>query len=184
MKSGSDDEKKIAAVYYGQVRQRKTLLYNAKGKVKETIKILDQYPNAKVIIFSETKKFAESIADAREDCVAYHSGMGKKARAAALAAFKDKRTKVRAVSSVKALNEGWDVPDLTIAIIASGPSTSKDFIQRVGRAVRYLEGKRAIVVNLCVEDSQEEKWVKKRTEGFPYKQTTNVKEIVYGTDKV
>ena len=57
------------------------------------------------------------------------------------------------------MNEGVNVPDISMAIIASGTSKVKDLIQRIGRAVRWEEGKQALIFHLFIEDSQEEKWV-------------------------
>ena len=70
----------------------------------------------------------------------------------------------RIISSVKALNVGFNVPDCSLGICAAGSSKALDNIQRRGRTVRLQEGKTAIYVNLYVKGSQEVKWVRKRTQ--------------------
>ena len=80
--------------------------------------------------------------------------------------FKDKRTKVKFLSSVQALNEGFNVPDCSLAIIAGSTSTKRTFIQQLGRVVRKTPDKEAIIINLYTPDSQEEVWMNKRLEGI------------------
>jgi superfamily II DNA or RNA helicase len=59
-----------------------------------------------------------------------------------------------------------NVPDISMAIIASGTSKTKDMIQRIGRTVRWEEGKQAIIFRIYIEDSQEEKWVASSQEQY------------------
>ena len=70
------------------------------------------------------------------------------------------------ISAAKALNEGMDIPDISMAIIASGTSKTKDMIQRIGRAVRWEEGKQAVIFRIYIKDSQEEKWVASSQEDY------------------
>jgi superfamily II DNA or RNA helicase len=69
---------------------------------------------------------------------------------------------VRYISSVQALNEGFNVPDCSLAIIAGSNSTKRTFIQQLGRVVRMQPDKEAIIVNLYSPGTQEEVWMKKR----------------------
>ena len=62
--------------------------------------------------------------------------------------------------STKALNQGFDVPDANMGIICGITSKSLSMIQRVGRLIRFQEGKTGEVIVLYVRDSQEEKWIK------------------------
>jgi|TARA_R110001606_G_scaffold365323_1_gene520115 superfamily II DNA or RNA helicase len=139
---------------------RKKLLYNASTKLDAVKYLCDLYPEKKTIIFSQTIDFADKVTELLGDsCVSFHSKIGKKARTANLDSLIDNRTKVTRISTAKALNEGVNVPDISMAIIASGTSKVKDLIQRVGRVVRWEEGKQALIFHLYIEDSQEEKWV-------------------------
>ena len=139
---------------------RKKLLYNASSKIEAVKYLCGLYPERKTIIFSQTIDFADKVTEELGDtCVSFHSKLGKKARKANLDKLIDNRTKVTRISTAKALNEGVNVPDISMAIIASGTSKVKDLIQRIGRAVRWEEGKQALIFHLYIEDSQEEKWV-------------------------
>jgi superfamily II DNA or RNA helicase len=96
----------------------------------------------------------------------FHSKIKRKDQELIVKRFKDKRTKVRFLSSVQALNEGFNVPDCSLAIIAGSTSTKRTFIQQLGRVVRKQPDKEAIIINLYTPGTQEEVWMKKRLEGI------------------
>ena len=98
--------------------------------------------------------------------MSFHSKITKKDQKSIVAKFKDKRTKVRYLSSVQALNEGFNVPDCSAAIIAGSNSTKRTFIQQLGRVVRMQKDKQAVIVNLYTPDTQDEVWTKKRLDGI------------------
>jgi superfamily II DNA or RNA helicase len=96
----------------------------------------------------------------------FHSKIKRKDQELIVKRFKDKRTKIRFLSSVQALNEGFNVPDCSLAIIAGSTSTKRTFIQQLGRVVRKQPDKEAIIINLYTPGSQEEVWMRKRLEGI------------------
>jgi len=55
---------------------------------------------------------------------------------------------------------------LNSTVIGSNDSVQLKAIQRVGRTVRLQEGKRALCVNLYVDGTQDEKWVKAKLKGL------------------
>ena len=91
--------------------------------------------------------------------------------------LKDGRTKVTRISTAKALNEGVDIPKISLAIVASGTSKSKDWIQRLGRSVRWEENKQAVIFRLYVKNSQEEKWVESSQSGYDVEFIKNLEEL-------
>jgi superfamily II DNA or RNA helicase len=103
--------------------------------------------------------------------------MGKKAKDANMKAYTDARTKVKFLSTAKALNEGFNLERCSYAVCGSGSSKQLDQIQRLGRTVRLQEGKVAIFVNLYVPDTQEEKWVTSRTEGQDVRWITDIEDV-------
>ena len=156
----TDDNKTFPYQCNAAMSNRKKLLYNASSKLEAVKHLCDLYPERKTIIFSQTIDFADKVTEKLGDvCVSFHSKLGKKARIANLDKLIDNKTKITRISTAKALNEGVNVPDISMAIIASGTSKVKDLIQRIGRAVRWEEGKQALIFHLYIEDSQEEKWV-------------------------
>ena len=88
----------------------------------------------------------------------YHSKKTKKQKTSALEAFKDGSKNI--LCSTKALNQGFDVPNANMGIICGLTSKSLSMIQRVGRLIRFQEGKVGDIYILYVKDSQEEKWLK------------------------
>jgi superfamily II DNA or RNA helicase len=59
------------------------------------------------------------------------------------------------------LNEGVDVPDCRVAIIVSGNSTKREYIQRLGRILRPKAG-HALLYELISTDTTEEGISKRR----------------------
>ena len=67
--------------------------------------------------------------------------------------------------TARALDEGFDVRDIELAIVCSATSKQRATIQRNGRALRFVEGKVAKIVNLYIKGTQEETWLKRRQKG-------------------
>jgi superfamily II DNA or RNA helicase len=152
------------------MRKRKVICSNNSNKVKATSDIINALGKVNGLIFSGTTDFAEKLQEKLGDiCMSFHSKITKKDQKAIVARFKDKRTKVRYLSSVQALNEGFNVPDCSIAIIAGSNSTKRTFIQQLGRVVRMQVGKQAVIVNLYTPDTQDAVWTKKRLDGIDKK---------------
>jgi superfamily II DNA or RNA helicase len=163
LKGGSSEQKGKAAMYYNAMRKRKTICLNNSNKVEATSKIIGALGKVNGLIFSGNTDFAEKLQEKLGDiCMSFHSKITKKQQKDIVARFKDKRTKVRYLSSVQALNEGFNVPDCSIAIIAGSNSTKRTFVQQLGRVVRMQKGKQAIIVNLYTPDTQDAVWTKKR----------------------
>ena len=148
--------------------KRKNILYNAKAKLEAVKYISDMNPERKAIIFSQTIDFADKVTDELDNCLSFHSKISKKKRNENLDLLKSGNSITR-ISTAKALNEGMNVPDISMAIIASGTSKTKDMIQRIGRTVRWKEDKQAVIFRIYVEDSQEEKWVASSQEEYETK---------------
>jgi superfamily II DNA or RNA helicase len=147
-----------AKKFYNLIHKRKDLLYNARNKVDITLDLIEQYKNEYKFVFAQRINFIEEIADnLPEDQVRiYHSKMKNKERDASFDWFNDGRTKVKTLLSVESLNEGVDVPKLSIVIVTSYTSSPVKSVQRIGRAIRKYKDKRAIIIYLYVPDTQEE----------------------------
>jgi superfamily II DNA or RNA helicase len=149
------------------MRQRKKICLNNSNKIAATKSIVDLFFNRNGLIFSATTEFADQLQEQLGDIsMTFHSKLKKKEQEAVIKRFKDKRTKVRMLSSVKALNEGFNVPDCSLAVIAGSNSTKITFIQQLGRVVRYQEDKKAVIINLYTPGTQEEKWMNNRIDGI------------------
>jgi superfamily II DNA or RNA helicase len=81
--------------------------------------------------------------------------IGRAERARALDHFQAGR--LRALVSAQVLNEGLDVPDAEIAIVVAGQRGEREHVQRIGRVLRPADGKRALVYELVVRGTREER---------------------------
>lgn len=63
----------------------------------------------------------------------------------------------RAIVSAQVLNEGLDVPDASVALIAGGALGEREHVQRVGRVLRPAPGKRATIYTLVTGGTIDEK---------------------------
>mgnify|MGYP001569979957 CR=1 FL=1 len=147
-------------------QKRKEILNNAVNKLGEVGKILlEEYYN-KAIIYCEYINFANSLFEYLKklelDVCIYHSEIQNKEQV--LQNFKDNQNKI--IISVKCLDEGLNIPDLDSAIIVSSSSQERQTIQRIGRILRYKEGKTAKVYNLYVKNSREQQWLQERLKSF------------------
>ncbi len=150
-------DKGAAAMFYNSIRARKEVVQHAYNKIEYADQIAAEYEDKKILVFSGTNSFTNDMAD-HLGGLAYHSGKTKKKRAEILEQFKSGENKV--LCSTKALNQGFDVPDSEIGIVAGLDSKALPMIQRVGRLLRLSEDKIGKIFILYVKDSQEEKWLK------------------------
>lgn len=88
-----------------------------------------------------------------------------------------RNNKFKFLLTAKALDEGFDVNDIECGIIHSGSSVKRVNLQRMGRVLRSNGDKKALIINIYVEDSQDEKWVNKRQIGTPKSKINWVKNV-------
>ena len=178
-----DEQFKLYKLYPYQcnkaMRRRKEILYSASNKmplVKELSNLLD---DKKGVIFSESSVFADEVGKGLGDiCVVEHSKIKPaKKRRENIKKFQDGRTKVTRISAVRSLNEGANLNGVIWICIASGTSKLLAFIQRVGRSIRWVDGKTAFIIRLYVKGSQEEKWVQSSQEGYEIVDINNVNDL-------
>src|SRR5262249_33955707 len=86
--------------------------------------------------------------------------VGPRERERILAKFRDGR--LRAIASARVLNEGVDVPDARIAIVASGLLGAREHVQRIGRVLRPAPGKKALVYELVTRNTLDERLSRSR----------------------
>lgn len=146
--------------------ERKTFLATHPIKLRVAKELTDRL-DAKIITFaanvSGVKKLTEMMYG---DAQSYHSQQKKPVRQKILEEFNKPNSKIRILNTAKALDEGADVHGLSVAIILSGTSSKRQNIQRMGRVLRAAPGKKAIVVDMYFEHTQEDKWLKKRSFGL------------------
>lgn len=121
----------------------------------------------RTIVFHEQIVGAERVfRDLRDRGVAVrldHSSLKRPERAASLADFRAGRARV--LVAVRALDEGINVPDARVAVIAAGSRRRRQRLQRIGRVARLSEGKdSAVVITILALESPEAFIVGRRDE--------------------
>lgn len=158
-KNAHPADKKCAVMFYRAIRERKKIVDFASNKITQFQKLVLKNMDSKILAFSGANDFTDQMcASVSPLSASYHSKVTKKKREQAIKDFR--AGKINVLCSTKALNQGLDIPDANMGIMCGITSKSLPMIQRVGRLIRFQEGKVGEIYILYVENSQEEKWLK------------------------
>lgn len=144
------------------LKARKAFVMDHPKKVELAKKILEARPYSKAITFSATIKQAEKIGVG----FVVHSGKTKKKNRLTIEEFSKLEKGV--INTAKSMDEGVDCQGLNLAIILCNTSSSTQKTQRVGRVIRYEEGKEAEIFTLVIAGTNEENWYNTSTAGKSY----------------
>jgi superfamily II DNA or RNA helicase len=124
------------------LRQRASVSIQSSRRVVAAVAVAERYPD-RGLIFHERIESAERIArllDGRGERVGlYHSGLGANLRRRNLELFR--YGQVTKLVTCRSLDEGLNVPDATVAIVAASTRSTRQRIQRLGRVLRVSPGK-------------------------------------------
>ncbi|MBO0792717.1 MAG: DEAD/DEAH box helicase [Ktedonobacteraceae bacterium] len=153
--SARDPEARAAMLAW---REARDIAMNAPAKYAEIERILRAHADDQVILFSEYNYVVDEISRRfRVPSITYKTPTEE--RRAILERFRSGQYSKLVTGRV--LNEGVDVPDCRVAIIVSGNSTKREYIQRLGRILRPKEG-RALLYELVTGGTTEEEMAKRR----------------------
>ena len=153
-----DGDKGAAAQYFNAIRRRKAVVQQANVKIEKAKELIADHSDEKILVFSGVNSFTDKMAEALGG-LPYHSKHTKKVREATLSHFRDGSNNV--LCSTQALNQGFDVPDASVGVIAGLTSKALPMIQRVGRLLRLsTPDKIGKIYIMYIKDSQEEKWLR------------------------
>lgn len=161
---GNDENKKkeiLNAINYhsaGFIRTmtaRKAFINNHPKKIEIARKIMEARNNSKIITFSNNVKMADAIENGQN---VFTGQTSKKKGRVMIEDFI--AGNIRTIHSCKKLDEGFDVPDASVAIILGFDSSEIKSTQRRGRVVRKHENKTAEIFYIVINDTQETKWFK------------------------
>ncbi len=139
-------------------REARNIAMNAPAKYVEIERLLRLHSTDQVILFSEYNQVVDEIS--RRFClpsITYKTPAEE--RRAILERFRSGQYTKLVTGRV--LNEGVDVPDCRVAIIVSGNSTKREYIQRLGRVLRPKAGQ-ALLYELVTSSTTEEEMAKRR----------------------
>ncbi len=153
--SARDPEARIAMLAW---REARNIAMNAPAKYVEIERLLRLHAADQVILFSEYNQVVDEIS--RRFClpsITYKTPTEE--RRAILERFRSGQYTKLVTGRV--LNEGVDVPDCRVAIIVSGNSTKREYIQRLGRVLRPKAGQ-ALLYELVTSSTTEEEMANRR----------------------
>jgi superfamily II DNA or RNA helicase len=156
--SARDPEARAAMLAW---REARSLALNAPAKLDALEELFARHHGERVLVFSEYNTAVEDIS--RRFCIpeiTYKTPPAE--RHTILERFRSgDYTKL---VTGRVLNEGFDVPDCVVAVIVSGTSTRREYVQRLGRVLRPKD-RRAILYELVTEDTTEERVANLRRTG-------------------
>jgi len=156
-RSNQDPKAKQALKSY---RKAKNIAFNSEKKITVIREILEEHLRDRILVFCEHISFVEKLS--REFFIpALTSNTPSSERKKIMQNFRT--GKYRILSSGKILDEGVDVPEASVGIIVSGTGTQRQFIQRLGRLLRPLPNKQALLYEIITQETTEMRLSSRRT---------------------
>ncbi len=132
--------------------RRARILNLSPARVEIALKLIAAHRGERILVFHED---VEACTVIHEVLLAtgfrarlYHAGLDSKSRARSLLEFR--KGKADVLVTCRALDEGFNVPETQVGIIAASTATRRQRIQRLGRVLRPAEGKDNAVVYTLV----------------------------------
>src|SRR5947209_651147 len=139
-------------------REARTIAMNPPAKFAEIERLLRLHASDPLLLFSEYNIVVDEIS--RRFCIPSITYKTRsEERRTILERFRSGQYTKLVTGRV--LNEGVDVPDCRVAIIVSGNSTKREYIQRLGRILRPKEGQ-ALLYELVTSGTTEEDMARRR----------------------
>jgi superfamily II DNA or RNA helicase len=139
-------------------RQARMIALNAEAKIAQVAMLLARHPQDRVIIFAEYTALVDAISRRLLiPAVTYRTAPQE--RRMVLEGFRTGRYSKLVTGRV--LNEGVDLPDANVAIVASGSAATREYIQRLGRVLRP-KPQTAVLYELITRKTTEARTARRR----------------------
>jgi superfamily II DNA or RNA helicase len=140
------------------LQKRAVVSAKASIRVPVAVSIVEKHRSERVLVFHEYKKDAETIVarlhERGHSATIYHSGIAGGMRRDNLRQFR--RGQFDVLVTCRALDEGINIPEVQIAVIASATASTRQRVQRLGRVLRPSPGKtHASVYTLYATEAEE-----------------------------
>lgn len=163
MKSAGSFEGRRAMAAYRRQRQ---LAFCASAKLDCVESLLARHHPERTLLFTSDNATCYEVS--RRFLIPAITHQTKvKERSALLAHLADGT--YRALVTSRVLNEGIDIPAASVAIVVSGSGAVREHVQRLGRILRPLAGKRATLYELITANTAEQHTSERRREHVAYR---------------
>jgi len=154
-RSGHDPAARSALRAHQQARM---IALNAEGKIAKVVELLEKHRDDKVIVFSEYNAMVDILSERLLlPAITYRTPLPE--RRQILDRFRG--GEYGKLVTGRVLNEGVDVPDANVAIVVSGSSATREYIQRLGRVLRPKQSD-AMLYELITRRTTEGRSARKR----------------------
>ena len=146
-----------------KLQRRTRLAASSLQRIPVTIRLAEQHRGSRLIVFHESIPSADTIhkvlSARRFNSTIYHSKISAELRRDNLRLYR--RGIFDTLVTCRALDEGTNVPETDVAIVASSTGSVRQRIQRLGRVLRPAPGKpRATIYTIYVSKPEEERLVR------------------------
>ncbi len=153
------DDKVLKILFF----QRARIVNEARNRVPAAIKLMSGYNNKKWLVFCETKNQASLMCSLLNEsgyrAELYNTDISYKKRHTNMHLFRNDMLDV--LVTCKALDEGFDLPNIDAVLIVSSSTTSRQRIQRMGRALRKTsKDKDAVIITIYSTSSEYDRLLK------------------------
>lgn len=160
---GADAEVTIA-LYLKRAR----VLNLSLNRIRIALRLVGANRGKRTLIFHEDIEACDLIQTVLHEngvrCGVYHSKMKLHDRAKMLGQYR--RGEIDVLVTCRALDEGFNVPETELGIIAASTATRRQRIQRLGRVVRPAKGKDGAVIYTLVASGPEIQRLKEEEENM------------------
>ena len=129
------------------------LLASCEGKFATLDALLREYSHEHILIFTEQNSVVYDISTRYLIPAVTHETQAAE-RKAIVDGFQVGT--YRAIVTSRVLNEGIDVPDAKVAIVLGGTAGAREYIQRLGRVLRKVENKEAVLFEVIARKTLDE----------------------------
>ncbi|RKZ40645.1 MAG: ATP-dependent helicase [Gammaproteobacteria bacterium] len=137
----------------------KEIIYQAQGKLDILDQLLSEHHHQAMLIFTAHNRFAYRIA--RQHLIPVITHQTKAAERKAI--LDNFRAGIyRVIVTTKVLNEGIDVPIAKVAVILGGSASDREYVQRLGRVLRKQGNVEAILYEVIVRNTADERIAERR----------------------
>jgi superfamily II DNA or RNA helicase len=153
LSKGEGDELRLSRL----LQRRARVSANAQQRVPVAIRIVENHKGTRTVVFHESVAMANTIAEllrGRDHSVTiYHSRINRAVRRENLRLFR--RGVFDVLVCCRALDEGMNVPEISVAVVASSTASLRQRVQRLGRVLRPAPNKdHALVYTLYATETE------------------------------